>query len=81
MFSVRLSNHRANAKNKKFLATAILSGKTLGVRKGFSVELYNSKKAKWERNLSDIMIQYGRLLILETLYINQSSIDEEFYPF
>ena len=61
MFSVRLSNHRANAKNKEFLATAILSGKTLGERKGFSVELDNSKKARWERNLSDIMIQYGCL--------------------
>ena len=41
------------ARFKDFLATAMLSGKTLGERKGFSMELDNSKKAKWERKLSD----------------------------
>ena len=38
---------------KDFLSTAMLSGKTLGERKGFSMDLDMSKKAKWERKLSD----------------------------
>ena len=37
----------------EFLATAMLSGKTLGERKGFSMDLDMSKSAKWERKLSD----------------------------
>lgn len=37
----------------EFLATAMLSGKTLGERKGFSMDLDMSKRAKWERKLSD----------------------------
>ena len=41
------------ARFQDFLATAMLSGKTLGERTGFSMDLDMSKKAKWERNLSD----------------------------
>jgi hypothetical protein len=37
----------------EFLATAMLSGKTLGERKGFSMDLDMSKSARWERKLSD----------------------------
>ena len=43
----------SEARFKDFLATAMLSGKTLGERKGFSMDLDMSKKAKWERKLSD----------------------------
>lgn len=46
----------------EFLATAMLSGKTLGERKGFSMDLDMSKRAKWERKLSDRFAPIKELL-------------------